>query len=101
MLPALVLIVQLAVVPHAKQDAEAKAVQKAANELGSLVPFTREQVIAWTFLKKGMTEKQVEALLGRPGSRTSFGGWVITSWVTFDKARTMVTFVDGKVYKWD
>jgi outer membrane protein assembly factor BamE (lipoprotein component of BamABCDE complex) len=79
MLPALMLIVQLAVIPPSKQDAEAKVVQRAVNKLGSLVPFTKEQIIAWTVLRKGMTKKQVEALLGRPGSTISAGGRLLCS----------------------
>jgi hypothetical protein len=67
-------------------------------KMAQLAPFTKEQIAARLFLRKGMTERQVNSLIGR--SEGGFGGNGGFFHHSYSKANVTIVFKARKVQSW-
>jgi hypothetical protein len=70
-----------------------------AGKLERLIPYTKEQIAAWMFVRKGMTERQVTGLIGQSSGCFSDGGGTAFL-ASYPKARISIWFSKGKVESW-
>ncbi len=91
---------------HAKRIAELEKrvtviEQRLIDSQRSLTPAVQKSKgkTLWRTLERGMTKKQVEAILGEPGNITVSGQATIWSYVK-QSSSSSVTFFDNVVYGW-
>ena len=77
-----------------------EVIQYAIKTVATLLPYKKQKAIALLFLRKGMTEKEVNFLIGRSEAAWFIGG--LDCWfATYHDAGVRILFIDNRVSSWD